>query len=205
MRRIIANTIVSLDGYSADGVGNPLVLNMDGAFDRANREDIEAADVILLGRTSFDGFSAYWPSIAEAPEPADPDSPEGRALDADNRAISRAFNRLPKVVVSDRDIDPANAWASTTTRIGRGEAVGWARAARRERAGTVIMFASGMLRNTLLAEGLIDELHLMVSPISLGTGTPALNLPANFDLLEARTFEDSTNVQLRYRVNRPQD
>jgi hypothetical protein len=63
MRKVIANNIVSLDGYYADETGNPLVLTMDAAFDRANLESIQRADMILPGRDSFDGFSSYWPSV----------------------------------------------------------------------------------------------------------------------------------------------
>jgi dihydrofolate reductase len=203
VRQVIVNTIVSLDGYTADVHGNPLALLMDGAFDRANREDIEAADVVLLGRTSFDGFSGYWPFIADAPEHADPESPQARALDSVNRAVSRAYNRVPKVVVSDRgDIAPDNPWASTTTRLGRDEASDWVRAARQGGEGSILMFASGTLRNALLVEGLIDEMHLMISPVVLGAGIPAHTCSASLDLIEARRFEGSPNVQLRYRVVR---
>ncbi|WP_026819784.1 hypothetical protein [Arthrobacter castelli] len=48
---------------------------MDPAFDAYNRERIEAADVVLLGRDSFEGFSSYWPYVADAPE-----HPDNRAL-----------------------------------------------------------------------------------------------------------------------------
>ena len=203
MGQVIVNTIVSLDGFTADIHGNPLALLMDGAFDRANREDIEAADVVLLGRTSFDGFSAYWPFIADAPKSADAESPEARAVDSVNRAVSRAYNRVPKMVVSDRgDIASDNPWASTTTRLSRDEAADWVRAARQHGEGSILMFASGTLRNALLTAGLIDEMHLMVSPIILRAGTPAHTCPASLELIEARTFQDSPNVQLRYRVVR---
>lgn len=78
MRKVIVNNIVSLDGYFADETGNPLALNMDAAFDRGNLESIESADLVLLGRDSFDGFSSYWPFVADAPEPQDPEAPEAR-------------------------------------------------------------------------------------------------------------------------------
>lgn len=148
VRKVIVNNIVSLDGRYADEGDNPLALNMDAAFDRANLETAESADVILLGRTSFDGFSAHWPFVADAPEPEDPDAPEARAFDPVNRAMSRRYNALPKVVVSDSGpIDPDNAWHDSTTVIKRADA--------------------------LLAENLIDELHLMISPTALGSGVAA--------------------------------
>jgi dihydrofolate reductase len=91
MRTVVVSNIVSLDGFYAAADGNPLVLNMDEAFDEYNRERIEAADTVLLGRNSFEGFSAYWPSVANAP--ADPGN---RALSEDNRRISRAYNSVSK-------------------------------------------------------------------------------------------------------------
>lgn len=200
MRRVIVNNIVSLDGYFADETGNPLGLTMDAAFDRGNLESIESADLVLLGRESFDGFSSYWPFVADAPAPADPDAPEARAVDGTNRAISRHYNRLPKVVVSDRGPIPAgNAWAGTTTVVARAEASGWLARAKSEGDGDIVVFASHVLWNALLADGLVDELHLMVSPVALGAGVPVFTAPAGLELVEVRRFDDSSNLQLRYR------
>jgi riboflavin biosynthesis pyrimidine reductase len=49
---------------------------------------------------------------------------------------------------------------------------------------------------------LVDELHLMISPAALGDGTPVLDVPVELTLLEARRFEGSDNVLLRYGVRR---
>lgn len=203
MRTIIVNNIVSLDGFTASADGNPLVLQMDAAFDQANLQSISSADLVLLGRDSFDGFSGYWPFVAEAPEPADFTAPEARAIDSTNRAISVAYNALPKVVVSDRgDIPKENAWHGSTTRISRAEATEWLRNAKKGTGGDIILFASHTLWNSLLADGLIDELHLMISPNILGAGVPAFSAPAQLELIQARTFNGSSNVQLCYRVQR---
>lgn len=200
MRKVIVNNIVSLDGYFADEVGNPLVLNMDAAFDRAILESIRSAAMLLLGRDSFVGFSSYWPFIADAPPPADPRASEARDLDDTNRAISRQFNQLPKIVVSDRGpIPDENEWADTTTVIPRADIAAWLAPARSEGDGTIVVFASRVLWNALLVQGLVDELHLMVSPVALGRGVPLFIEPATLALLEVRRFDDSSNVQLYYR------
>lgn len=203
MRTVIVNNIISIDGCFADADGDPLALQMDGAFDRANLEDIDAAELIMLGRDSFDGFSSHWPYVAAAPEPEDPDAPSARAFDSVNRAIGRAYDRLQKIVVSDRGpVDASNPWHDSTTLLPRDEAADWLRRARSEGDGTIVVLASHVLWNRLLADGLVDELHLMISPHPLGAGVPAFAVPARLDLLEARTFDDSTNVQLRYAVRR---
>jgi dihydrofolate reductase len=199
MRKVIVNNIVSIDGVFADDDGNPLVLNMDDAFNRANLESIEGADVVLLGRDSFDFFSAYWPFIADAP--VDDGNPQ---FDEVNRGISRRYNVVPKVVVSDRGAVPVeNAWHDATTVVPRAESAAWVAAARAEHAtGDVVIFASHVLWNALLAEGLVDELHLMVSPDAVGTGIRAFTTHAALDLVDVRRFEGSRNVQLRYRAVR---
>lgn len=54
--------------------------------------------------------------------------------------------------------------------------------------------------NALLVRDLIDELHLMVSPVALGAGVPLFTGPARLELREVRRFDDSSNVQLHYRT-----
>ena len=196
MRNVIVTNIVSLDGYYAASDGNPLVLNMDAAFNEYNRERIESAGTVLLGRSSFDGFSSYWPHIQDAP--ADAENP---ALDEDNRRISRAYNKVAKVVVSDHEEIPEdNPWHSTSSVVPRDGAKAWITAAREEGDDDILVFASRVMWNGLLEQGLVDELHLMVSPKALGEGVPLFTAPADLTLLEARRFDGSENVLLRYAV-----
>ena len=54
----------------------------------------------------------------------------------------------------------------------------------------------------LVAEGLVDEIHLMISPAASGGGTPLFQTPADLGLLDARRFDGSNNVLLRYSVSR---
>ncbi len=194
MRTVIVSNIASVDGYYAAEDGNPVALNMDEAFDAYNRERISAADVVLLGRESFLGFSSYWPFVAEAPaDPAD------RALSQDNRETSRVYNRLPKVVVSDTLAVPQdNPWSSTTAVVPRASIAGELNRLRTGGDGDVLVFASHVLWNALLAARLVDELHLMVSPHALGSGIPLFTGPARLALLGSRTFDGSDNVLLRY-------
>jgi|RhiMethySRZTD1v2_1073278.scaffolds.fasta_scaffold55616_2 dihydrofolate reductase len=198
MRAVTVSNIMSLDGFYEDSAHNPLVLNMDQAFDAYNLERIKAADLVLLGRTSFEGFSSYWPGSADAP--ADPDN---RALTDDNRELSRIYNRLPEIVVGDSQTVPDdNAWRDTTTVISRSDAPRWVAAEREQGTGDILVFGSRTMWNGLLQQDLIDELHLMVSPIALGSGTPIIEAPVDLSLLEARRFDGSSNVLLRYAVLR---
>jgi dihydrofolate reductase len=203
MRKVIVNNIVSIDGRYAASDGNPLVLQMDAAFDRENLASLERAEVVLLGRDSFDGFSAYWPFVADAPAPDDPSAPEARALDEVNRAISRRYNAVRKAVVTDRGpISTENPWFATTTVLARNEVVAWISQERDHGTGDIVVFGSHILWNSLLAAGMVDELHLMVSPNPLGDGVPLFTGAAELELRDVRTFENSSNVQLRYAAAR---
>lgn len=196
MRKIIVSNIMSIDGYYEGAGHNVMALNMDEAFDAYNLERIRAAGLVVLGRNSFEGFSSYWPGIADAP--ADPDN---RALSADNRELSRIYDQLPKAVVSDSYTVPNdNPWYQVTTVISRADAAEWL-AAEKERAGEdILIFGSRTMWNSLLANGLVDELHLMISPAALRNGTPIFEVPTDLALREARRFDGSDNVLLRYDV-----
>lgn len=196
VRSLIVCNIVSLDGFYEGPGGNVMALNMDEAFDAYNLERISAAGTVLLGRTSFIGMSAYWSQVADAP----PD-PSNRALSDVNRETSRIYNRLPKVVVSDSYTVPAaNPWHHTTTVVPRNDVQTWLKAERTHGEGDVLTFASRIMWNGLLREGLVDELHLMLGPEAVGGGTPVLDAPARFTLADVRRFDASDNVLLRYSI-----
>ena len=116
----------------------------------------------------FEGFSSYWPGIVSAPA-----DPENRALSEVNRELSRIYNQLPKAVVSDNYIVPEdNAWRHQTTVIAGTDVSEWVGAARGQGSGDILVFGSRTMWNSLLDQALVDELHLMVSPNGVGSGTP---------------------------------
>jgi dihydrofolate reductase len=198
MRPVIVSNIMSLDGFYEGPGQNVMALNMDEAFDGYNLERIRSADVVLLGRKSYEGFSSYWPAIADAPA-----DPTNRELSDDNRELSRIYNRIGKVVVADDYSPPVgNPWHDTTTVVRRDDVAGWLAEERAGGTGDILTFGSGTLWNGLLEQGLIDELHLMVSPAALGSGTPIFRVPVDLTLLGTRRFEGSDNVLLRYAARR---
>ena len=188
MRNLIVTNIVSLDGYYEGPGGNVMALPMDGSFDAYNVERLRAADTLLLGRNSYDGFRGFWPGMADSPNPA-------------HREISRLDNELEKVVVSD-GITPAETdpWGDTTRIVRRAEAHERIAELKRAPGRDILVFGSRTLWNDLLAAGLVDELHLIVGAVVLGDGTPAFAAPADLTLLGTRTFDGSSNVLVRYAV-----
>jgi dihydrofolate reductase len=198
VRSVIVSNIISLDGSFEGPGGDVMALNMDAAFDAYNLERIRAAGTVLLGRRSFEGFSSYWPHIANAPR-----DPLNRALSEDNRELSRLYNPIPKIVVSDGLVVPAeNPWHGVTIVVPRAAAGARLTAEKQRGTGDILVFASRTMWNGLLAQGLIDEVHLMVGPRALAGGTPAFDRPTDLRLLDARRPEGSDNVLLRYAVRR---
>jgi dihydrofolate reductase len=198
VRTVVVSNIISLDGSFEGPGGDVMALNMDAAFDAYNLERIRAAGTVLLGRRSFEGFSSYWPRIADAPH-----DPLNRALSDDNRELSRLYDRLPKVVVSDGLVVPAdNPWHGVTTVVPRAAAAAWVTSEKERGTGDILVFASRTMWNGLLVEGLVDEIHLMVGPRAFAGGTAVFDRPTDLALLDVRRFEGSDNVLLRYAVRR---
>ncbi|WP_152361149.1 dihydrofolate reductase family protein [Microlunatus speluncae] len=195
MRKIIVCNIVSVDGYFTDPDGNPPFAGMDEFFDGYNLERITAATTVLLGRRSYEFFGGYWPAVADAPvDPAD------RSLDEVNRGISRGFNQVQKVAVSDDFAVPDDhPWRDRTTVVTRAGVAGWLAAAKESGEGDIVIFASRTLWNALLSQGLVDEVHLMIAPVAYGGGTPAFDGQVPLALSSARQAPGSNNALLVYR------
>jgi dihydrofolate reductase len=198
MGSVIVTNIVSLDGFHCDADGSPLSLNMDAAFDAYNLERMRHAGSVLLGATSYQMFSSFWPHVADAP--ADPANP---GLSEDNREFSGLYNRLPKVVLSDGYTPPEdNPWFATTTRVGRQDAAAWIERERSSERGDVVVFGSRTTWNGLLRQGLVDEIHLVLSPRALGSGVPAFEQRTDLALVGATVLDGSDNVLVRYAPTR---
>jgi dihydrofolate reductase len=168
----------------------------DESFDAYNAERLRAADTLLLGRTSYEGFKGFWPSVA--------DDPDATPL---QREISRLNNAIDKVVVSDGlSPEETEPWHNTRI-IGRANAHEQIAELKRQTGGDILIFGSRTLWNDLLANDLVDELHLMVTPVLVGAGTPLFDgqKPVSLRLLDTLTWDGSGNVLARYGIRRESD
>jgi dihydrofolate reductase len=193
VRKLIVCNIISLDGFYSGPGGNVMAMPFDAGFSDYNAERLRAADTLLLGRTSYEGFRSYWPTVAE-----DMSQP------AVEREISRLNAAIEKVVISNRlKPDKIEGWGSTRV-VRRANAHAEVAALKRGPGRDILMFGSHILWNDLLAAGLVDELHLMIGPGVVGEGVRAFEVrpPGSLRLLDTRTFDGSSLLLVRYAVER---
>jgi dihydrofolate reductase len=200
MRNLIVSNAMSLDGYYEGPGKNVMALfdyrwdyPTDESFDAYNAERLRAADTLLLGRVSYQGFKGFWPSVA--------DDPDATPI---QREISHLNNAIDKVVISD-SLTPEEAAPWHNTRIiGRVDAHEQIAELKRQSGKDILVFGSHTLWNDLLTKDLVDELHLMIGPVVLGAGTPLFDgQPAvSLRLIDSRTWDGSGNVFVRYEAPR---
>jgi dihydrofolate reductase len=200
MRKLVVCNLVSLDGYY-EGPGKDVMALFDyrreaypadESFDAYNANRLRAADTLLLGRNSYEGFKGYWPPVA--------DDPNATPI---TREISRLDNAIDKVVISDSlTEEQTEPWRSTTRIIRRAEAHKQIAELKRQAGKEILVFASRTLWNDLLGNDLVDEIHLMISPVILGAGTPLFGGKPSVSprLIDTNTWDGSGIVLVRYDV-----
>jgi len=153
---IVVTEFISLDGvieapgggegYKHDGWTFEFDRGEDG--DQFKLDEVLEADAQLLGRRTYEGFAAAWPSYT------------------DQVGFADKMNSMPKYVVS-KTLQTAD-WNNST--ILSGDLVDDVTKLKRDVDGVILVAGSAQLVQGLLEHDLVDELRLMVFPIVLGTG-----------------------------------
>jgi dihydrofolate reductase len=149
MGKIGVHEFVSLDGVFENPSWTAPYGFTDG-MGRAIAELTGASSAILLGRTTFQMFAPAW---------------SGRSADDDPGVPF--FNDTPKYVVSST-LRSADEWQNSSV-LGAYDPAA-IRQLKDGVDGNIYISGSGTLVRGLLADGLVDELHLLVYPIVLGSG-----------------------------------
>ena len=154
MGRIVVTEFISLDGVVEDPGGSEDFKHGGWSFefsrgpegDKFKVDETMASDALLLGRVTYEGFAAAWPSR------------DGEFADR--------FNSMPKYVVSSTLSDPE--WTNST--VLDGDVAEEVAKLREKHDRDIVVHGSVQLAQTLLENDLVDELRLMVFPVVLGSG-----------------------------------
>ncbi|HEY2160956.1 MAG TPA: dihydrofolate reductase family protein [Solirubrobacteraceae bacterium] len=180
MGKVVVTEFITLDGVFEDPGGAEefehggwsFKFNRGEEGDKFKLDELMAADAQLLGRVTYEGFAKAWPAMN------------------DEVGFADKMNSMPKYVVSST-LQSAD-WNNSTI-LGESWPDDVARL-RNEVSGDILVAGSGRLTRGLLDHGLLDELHLMVFPVVLGSGRHLLDGvagPVNLDLAETRSAGDT--------------
>jgi dihydrofolate reductase len=154
--RVVVTEFVTLDGVLEDPGGSEGTPHGGWAFrfergaegDKFKFDELMAADALLLGRVTYQGFAAAWPSIT------------------DEQGFAAKMNSMRKYVVSST-LEQAE-WNNSS--ILRGNVVDEISRLKQQPGGDLLVAGSAQLVQTLAEHNLVDEYRLMVYPLVVGGG-----------------------------------
>jgi dihydrofolate reductase len=181
MGKIVVSEFVSLDGVMEDPGGAEGTKYGGWTFQFGSDEqeqfkakELFAADALLLGRRTYEGFAAAWPTM------------EGTG------AYGEKMNGMPKYIVSTTL--SAVTWNATLL---KGDLAEELARLKQEISQDILIFGSGQLVHSLIAQRLVDEYRLMVFPVILGAGKrvfPDGGEKTTLRFLESKPFSSGVTV-----------
>ena len=171
MGKIVAVSYVTLDGvFEEPAWSGPYFNDELGAW---QSENLQEADVMLLGRRTYEGFKEAWPKMA-----------------AETGEFGAKMNGMPKLVATTTLTEPE--WNATFIE-------GDVAAAVREHKGgpdPVLINGSGTLINYLTRHNLIDEYRIMIFPVVVGEGRKLWDEGTKVALQLSEQFTTKTGVEV---------
>ena len=181
MRKIKSHFFISLDGV-VESPDQWHFQYFDDEMGEAVGGGFATADAILMGRTLYDEWAAYWPEHADEP-------------------FGDVINSMQKYVVSN-SLQTAE-WQNTEV-VG-GDVAGKLAEIKARDGGDIAMSGSATTARWLLREGLLDELNLLVHPVAVGEGLARLFPPDEprlpLELLRSSAFKSGV-LNLSYGPSR---
>ncbi|GGO26808.1 dihydrofolate reductase family protein [Micromonospora parathelypteridis] len=175
MRKLINSTYITLDGV----IDNPMWTMPyfdEEAASLAGAQTTEA-DAMLMGRATYDGFSAAWPNMDES------DPTTGAAY----------FNNVKKYVASTTLTDPT--W--NNTEVLQGDLVEAVTALKAQEGKNIIQYGFGSVTAQLIKAGLVDEVRFWIHPVLEGgpsLTSPLTDVKGSFDLIDTRVHKSGVIV-----------
>jgi dihydrofolate reductase len=173
MRKITAGLFISLDGV-VEGPDQWHFPYFNDEMGAAVDATLGAADTVLLGRKTYDGFAGAWPAR--------------EAAGGEDTDFAKTLGDARKIVVSNQKLE--FTWRNSE-RV-EGDLVEAVTALKNEPGGNIAMSGSVSIVRQLLAAGLLDELHLLVHPIAVRKGMRLFDegeTPMPLTLISSETFK----------------
>jgi len=174
MRTVVASELVSLDGVM-EAPEKWHFPYFNDEMGEAIGAAMAASDAMLFGRVTYKEFAAFWPSQS-----------------GEDQEFADYMNNTPKYVVSKTLEEPLE-WNNST--LIKGNVVEEITELKQRSGKDISISGSGTLVRSLLADGLLDELRLMVHPIVVGGGKRLFEDEGDrkaLELVDSKTF--STGV-----------
>ena len=166
MRKVTAGLFSSIDGVvEAPNEWQP---SFDEEMGAVLSRMLAEQDAVLLGRVTFTEWAGYWPDSTDEP-------------------FASWINSTPKYVAS-RTLDSVDHWPNST--LIKGPIADFLAELRQQDGGTIGVSGSPSLVRSLIEQGLLDELTLMISPVVAGGGRKRLfpedSVLTKFELVEGQ-------------------
>ena len=186
MSNIVVSQFVTVDGAFEDPGGSEGFERGGWAFqfergpegDQFKLDEVMTSEALLLGRVTYEGFAAAWPSRT------------GEFADK--------FNEMPKYVVSSTLDSPE--WNNST--VINGDVASEVAKLKQSSEGEILVNGSAQLVRTLMEHDLVDEYRLMVFPLVLGSGKRLFEDPGEakaLRLVDSKPVGPDGVVILTYR------
>lgn len=174
---------LSLDGCYADADGDMSWAHTQDPEQQAfTNSNAKGGGRLVFGRTTYDMMAGFWPTPAAAQM-----MPE----------VAKGMNAMPKIVFS-RKMKSAD-WANTAVQP---DLIAGVRKLKADDGPPMVVLGSGSIVAQLIEAGLLDELQVMLIPVSLGGGKrlfDGVRRKAGWQTVETRPFKGNGNTFIRYR------
>jgi dihydrofolate reductase len=184
MGRLVVNNAVSVNGaFEAPSPEPDGWLVLDADSNNVSLEQFLVADAMLLGRKTYEGLAAVWPTLVDDPTLG---------------VFAERLNSMPKYVAS-RSLREPLAWNATLLEGDLAESV----TALKQDHGLLIVSGAGELAHALTAAGLVDEFWFWVSPYLWPAGPRIFDGagPVRLELISSTAFPSGV-LRLCYRPAR---
>lgn len=139
MRKVVVYELLSLDGVAEQP--DEFITEFDDVMGENLQRVIAAQDTVLLGRRTYDEWAAFWPA-------------------SDIEPFASFINGVQKFVVTSTP--PGQDWANS--KVVEGSLPGFLAELKQQSGGDIGVHGSVALTQSLLREGLVDELRLVIAP-----------------------------------------